>query len=155
MADSYKKANSYLLTENQDLQFIFAKIKKLGEINKKVLSHMDAALAAHCQVANLTGNCLVILASNSSIATQLRFQAPDLLKKLQQDPALKHVKEIQAKVGVPRTQTRLSAPVEKNTHPVERLSEKTSAFILELAKSLDNEKLRKVMEKIAENVWKK
>ena len=152
MDNPTKKANSFLQTDNYDLQFIFAKIRKLNEINEKVLAILDPALKRHCQVANIVGNKLILLTTNSSIATQIRFQSPDLLNKLHKISSLSHIKEIQAKVGIPPRLELRNLPKDKEPHQVARLSLETAELILEFAQSLDDPKLKEVMERIAKNV---
>lgn len=151
MDNPTKKANSFFLTDHQDLQFIFAKIRKLNEINEKILAILDPAIKKYCQVANVAGNKLVLLTANSSIATQVRFQAPDILSKLQKIAALSHIKEIQTKVGMPQRQELRNLPKDKELRKVAQLSQETADLILEFAQSLDDPKLREVMEKIAKN----
>jgi len=149
---NFKKPNAYFLGDNQDLQFVFAKVKKLAEINKKILELIDPAIRRSCQVANMAGNKLIIITANSSVATQLRYQIPDMLAKMRQDPALKHVNDIQTKVGTP--QTRLSQP-DNVIRQAAYLSSETAQQIKDMAKSLDDKKLREVMEKIATRIGEK
>jgi hypothetical protein len=46
----------------------------------------------------VNGGILVLIVANGSVATQLRFQIPDLLKKFKLDPILKRIHDIQCKV---------------------------------------------------------
>lgn len=142
----YKKTDAFFITNNQDLQFIFAKVRKLGEINKKVLALIEPSIARFCQVANMSGSKMIILAMNSSAATQLRFQTPDILKRLQKDPLLKHIKEIQIKMGMPEGQAKADGG--KQNKPT--LTAETGQMMRELADSLEDPKLKEIMRKIAD-----
>jgi hypothetical protein len=148
MDESYKKSDEFFITGNQDLQFILAKVRKLREINKKVMGFIDPTVARFCQVANITGNRMVILVTNSSAATQLRFQTPDILKKIQKDPTLKHIREIQPKMGVPEANP---ANAQSGNGKKPQMSAASSEIMRELANSLSDQKLRDIMLKLAEH----
>jgi len=151
---SSKKVDDYLQSGNHDLRSLFAKVRVLEDINRKVSAYLDKNIVDYCQVANLLGNRLVILAANGSIATQLRFQITDLLRKFKQDAQLKHIHHIDAKVhpGFTRGPTQQSAPPKGKKMPP--LSAATAATIRDFAESLDDPKLKEVMKRIAQHTDK-
>jgi hypothetical protein len=142
----YKKTDAFFQTDNQDLQFILAKVRKLGEINKKVLAVIDPSISRFCQVANISGNKMIVLVKNSSAATQLRFLVPDVLKKLQQDAGLRHIKDIQIKMGVPDGRVEMGGSGVKK----QVMSKETGEIVKGIADSLEDPKLREIMQRIAE-----
>lgn len=141
-----KKIAAYLGAGHHELQSILAKINHLQQLSEKVSSYLDPHLTHLCMIANLIGSKLIILAANGSIATQLRFQVPDLLKKFSLDPELKHIHQIECKV---RPASSISSPVRLQRSKMPLLSQQTSELIRDMAKSIDDKVLREIMEKIA------
>ncbi|TAK75634.1 MAG: DUF721 domain-containing protein [Gammaproteobacteria bacterium] len=145
----FKKIAGYLQAQGQELQFVLAKAKKLAELNQQIALLLDPPLREYCQVANLERGRLVILAANGSIATQLHFRLPDLLKRCQQDPALQSIREIHCKVRL--SQMPSTQPADEMMKP---LSPDTAEAVKEIAQSLDDPRLKAIMEKIASRVAK-
>ncbi|SRR5579883_131859 len=139
-----KKITAYL--QNEELQFVLAKAKKLAELNQKIATYLDPHLRLHCQVANLERGRLVLLAANGAAATYLRFQSAELLKQFQQDPALQSIREIHCIVRPPLTSAATPGTQMKP------LSPQAAQSVKEIAQSLDDPRLRKIMEKIAGHV---
>lgn len=144
---SSKKASTYLEATHKDLQFIFSKVKKLNALEAALSRYLEPSIANKCTVANSAGSVLTLVAANGSIATLLRYQATDLLKKFKQDPLLQHITELQCKVH----------PASKNplfdettpTHEVALLSNETAAMIEHTAEAIEHPKLKAAMKKIA------
>ena len=144
-----KSASSLLQPSHRDLQTVLSKVRAIETLNHTLNPLLDPAIQQYCQVANLTNGVLVILTANASVATQLRYQAADLIKKLHKNPALKHIKEIQSivrpsmPVGVQR------GPVRKQVNKVEHLSPETAQILLAMAETIEDPELREVMRRIA------
>ena len=141
-----QKAVGYLQNASQQLKSIFEKVSAIKKVQQKVLSHLDTNTVKQCQVANIVGSKLVLIFTNGSLATQVRYQARDILAKFAQDPALQHIKYIECKVR------QTNPPVIKKTAPtrqVEHLSPDTSAIIHELADTIEDPKIREIMHRIA------
>jgi hypothetical protein len=86
--------------EGSALQRIFAKVQQLKVLNDILMECLEPKLRRRCLVANIYIDKLVVLAENSSIATQFRFCIPDLLTKLQaKHPLMETIKTIECKVG--------------------------------------------------------
>jgi hypothetical protein len=150
-----KKIDDYLQSPNNDLRSLYAKIKVLEDLNQRVTTYLDKNIAEYCQVANLLGNKLVILAANGSIATQLRFQVSDLLRKFKQDPKLRHILKIESKVhpGFSRHTPLQSIPSTAKKMPL--LSAGSAEIMNEFAETLEDPKLKAVMKRIAAHTEKK
>jgi hypothetical protein len=151
MSDSYyKKPHAYLNADNADLQFVFAKAKRLQELSRNVSVYFDANVAPYCQVANIEGNKLIVLVANGSIATQLRFQMADMLRKFRsdRDPRLQKITDIQYKVHPSFSPSPMAVNLkQKQNMPL--LSAETAKSIRDFAESLQDPKLKEIMEKIA------
>jgi hypothetical protein len=146
-----KKADSYLKASHGDLGTLLKKITVLNELSNRLSTFLDEHTRKYCQVSNLTGTTLTLIAANGSVATQLRFQMPDLLRKFKSDAILKRIQTIECKVRPPKSLT--SSQKSTNSNPVMRkLSTETAEFIKEMAKSIDDVTLRDALEKIAKNI---
>lgn len=143
---SSKKADTYL---TNDLHTLLVKVKQLESLNRQLAQYLEPNIAPYCQVANRVGSRLVLVVANGSIATQLRFQTPDLIQKLSHDPLLEGIKEIQCKVRLtPTPPSRLS---HSPTNTLALLSPETAKTIQEMAESLEDPQLKNIMQRIAEH----
>ncbi|HEX4044708.1 MAG TPA: DciA family protein [Gammaproteobacteria bacterium] len=153
--------NTLLLkSTNRDLLYILSKVKELISLNQQVAVYLDPAFRPYCQVANSSAGKLTLLTANGSIATQLRFQTNELLAYFKQDPKLCHIKEIHfivrpitTNMGT-RTVTTSSGrgKSEQKKSGMQPLSRRTADTVRQIAQSIVDDELRKVMEKIAGNV---
>ena len=150
MKETFTKSIATLLQPNhRDLQTVLSKVKAITHLNQLVAPMLEASLRPHCQVANLSKGILVMLAANSSVATQLRYQSPDLLKKLQGNPSLRHIREIQCKVRPPVTVTVERGKTSKKQEKAALLSTETAETLLVMADTIEDPELRSIMQRIA------
>lgn len=143
---SSKKVELFLSHESKNLNNILTKVKELDELNQKLAHYLEPNLSKYCQVANRIGNRLVILTANASIATQLRFQGIDLLRKFKQEPILQKIQEIHCKVRPPFESTRRFSPKK-----IPLLSTETAKVIRDIASTLKDAKLKEIMDRIAKH----
>lgn len=150
MTDSiFKKANSYLESDNKAFRPILCKIKTISTLNQQLKPYLGAHLAAHCEVANIRDHTLILIAANASIATEIRLQAYDLLKRIKQDASLNHINHIQCKV-----KSYCSNSYVTPTHCMQPLSETTADVLAMAAESLKDPNLKQIMLRIAKNSGK-
>jgi hypothetical protein len=142
-----KSALNFLDSPHRDLGAIFSKVKRLKEINRAVMKYLDANIAPYCQVANKMNKKLTLITANGSVATQLRFQAPDLLRAFKQDPDLNDIIEIQCKV---QPLNEPSEPAVKK-RKVKPLSQDAAKAIRETAEAIEDPRLKEIMLRIAKN----
>src|SRR5262245_49829939 len=126
-----------------------SKIKQINELNTCIMTYLDPIHREHYRVVNIRHNQVIIVASNGSAASQLRFQAPDLLKRLHHDPRLRKIQDIICKTSPGFHLT--TPPPKLKSRRMQSLSAQSSQAIQEAAQSIQDEKLRGVMEKIARN----
>lgn len=148
-----KKANEFLTTDNNDMRSLFAKIRELTNLHARVSPHLPEELREYCQVANLIGGQLILITANGSVATQLRFQNVDLLRKMKQDPELAKIKSIHCKVH-PGFSSSTSKKAAAKAKPIPPLTPQTADMVKQIARSLEDPKLKEVMERIARHVKK-
>jgi len=147
--NSSKKACDYLQAKNQNLQSILAKVKQLTELNTHFVKYIDPNIAQFCYVANVINDRLIVIAADGSVATQLRFEAMELIRKFKADPLLKNIKHIESKVRPS------FAPV-KNTvnprRPMQPMSTHTAELVNDIAETLEDPRLREALKRIAKNL---
>jgi hypothetical protein len=143
--------SSLLQPNTRDLQTVLSKVKAIETLNHTIIPLLDPALQKYCQIANLTNGVLVILTANGSVATELRYHVPDLIRKLQKNHALRHIKEVQCKVRPPMQVGVQRGFVPRKAEKVMPLSKESAEILLAMAETIDDEKLREVMISIAGN----
>lgn len=145
MKDDSKKATDFLEGKNASMQTILFKVQLLKKLNAQFVKYIDANITEYCQVANRVGSKLIIVAANGSIATQLRFESADLLRKFRADAVLGNITQIEIKV---RPTTTYSTPKIK-ARKVAPLSKDTAQLIDDIAESIDDPRLKQAMKRIA------
>jgi hypothetical protein len=147
----FKKANAFILNKGRDLQTVYTKVNLLEMLNHKVMAYLEPGMEKFCQVANLVGGKLTLIAANGSIATQIRFQTNDLLRKFRQDISLRHIVSIECKVSPAQNTTspRLTTKPLKN---MPALSRQTADIVKTMAESIEDSALKEVMMRIAKRV---
>jgi hypothetical protein len=152
MKETESKPVSALLQPNHnDLQTVLSKVKAIQTLNQTIIPLLDDSLQKYCQVANLANGVLVLLTANGSVASQMRYVIPDLLRKLRSNPSLRHIHEIQCKV-----RPQVSVGVERGAakrkpKKVTLLSADTAATLLDMAETIEDPELRAIMQRIAQN----
>lgn len=71
-------------SSQQQLAHILKKAEQINQTQVAVLDILPTHLRAHCQVIDIDENTLVMRAHNASVATQIRFEAPTIIRALNQ-----------------------------------------------------------------------
>lgn len=144
--DSVKKADFYLESENRNLQIILTHLRKIKKLNECLAEHLPVEIAHYCQITNLINQKLVLIAANASIATHIRFHSQDLIKKFAKIPELAMIQKIECKVRIISNYSKQPARVYQK---MPLLSKKTAHFVREIAETIEDPKLREIMQRIA------
>lgn len=139
-------ARHILKNENQLLLTILHKLNELKEWDNLLRHYLDLEVAQHCQVTKFEKNCLFVIVTNGSWATRLRFQIPELLKKLKTHAGLENLNGIICKT---RPLHHPKSYKSKTRTPIARLSEQTAQVILTMASTVNDLKIRQILERIA------
>jgi len=136
----------YLQQDNKTLSSLLAKINQLQQWNGHLRECLgsDNLLLQHCQIANVSGTVLIIIADGPHWVTRLRFHIPELLSQLQHYPSLAHIKGICCKVQPAR-----HAGIQKTAGNRPQLSQKSASLLQEAALKIQDERLRSILNKIA------
>ena len=138
-------AHPILSQPSAKLRQLIAKAEALIEIEQELKNHLDPGLTQHCHVANLRHDCLIIAVDNAMWATRLRFIIPTLLQQLKKQSPLKKLNAIDYFI-LPNDEIRMEP-----TKHVTSLSKESAKLIDEIAKTISHDKLRGVLERLAEN----
>lgn len=107
-----KSVAKFLSAKNSGLNSLVERaqhLRKLTAILQKVLHDGgNPELAEHVNFANLRDDTAVITTDTPAWLTQLRYQAPTILKQLKQQPSLQGLRKIQFKI-----QPSSQAPIQK------------------------------------------
>lgn len=135
------------LLDNQvdTLPGIKAKIKQLTDLNNIWQTQLDSTLAQHCRVANFREKCLIIEVDSSAWATRLRYLIPELLKSLRSFTEFTGLQAIEWYIQPPTPLT--FHPDIPHKRPI--LSADSKEIILETAKNIGAEKLKKALRNLA------
>lgn len=149
-----KKASTYASIQRDHgsneqtgaLQPIFAKAKILHDLTQKLNNHLDNNLKGTCHITNIDRQTITVLTNSGSHATQLRYLAPDLIRKFKSDPALSRFANIQI-INRPTAST----PPARRNKKIQRLSDDTAKLMQTIADSCEDPTLKAVLLKIAKN----
>lgn len=81
------------LTESHTLglQAILERVAQIKALDEVIKTLLDEKLRHHCTVINYRGHRVIIAVDNAAFGTLLRFQLPELLSTLRQNPAFASV----------------------------------------------------------------
>ena len=116
----------------------------LQHLNLAVKALLTTDLVAHCQVANVRDNVLILHLDAAAWATALHYQTTDLLAQLRQQKQYAAIKSIQYKIRPVDGQRK--AAVMESTKP---LSTTTRKLLSETAKSVSNKELAEALDKLS------
>lgn len=141
-----KTAINILQNEHKVLQPLFVKLKRLEELEQILKTHIDPKFVNHCRIASFSEGMLVLMTESALWATHIRFAVPELLKKLRHHESFQSLTQIQTKI-LPAKHYRLVAS--SSSRKASRLSTQTAEIVLEIANHIQYDKLRNIMQKIA------
>ncbi len=129
------------------MRSLFGRARRLAKIEQAVHALLDAEPRAHCRVANLYRDTLLVHADSPAWAARLRYMAPQLLRELHRlDPTLGTVRTLKVKVcpSTPPHTTPGPRPSQ-----AKRLSPETADFIASVARTTADPGLKRVLSSLA------
>lgn len=144
-----KQTLEYLVngTKNE-LTTLMKKSARLTALDHAIKQHLSIPLANYCKVANLRQGKLIIQTDSSVWASKLRFDIPALLSKLRLDPQFASLAGIDFFVQPINTPS--PPPTTIKPTPKFNISAQNRHLLLKTAENIRNERLRKVLEALAE-----
>ncbi len=143
-----KKAQEYLEKEGQHFQHVLQKVRQLQRLNEHFKAVIPENIRDLCYITNMQYDRITVVAANGSIATQLRFEGTDILRKLKNHDCFKYIKKIDCKVS-----PSLALPNKNPTgHQIKPLTKQSAQIIKDIADSIDDDRIRDALKRIAEYV---
>jgi hypothetical protein len=118
----------------------------LQRLNLAVKALLTTDLVAHCQVANVRDNVLILHLDGAAWATALHYQTTDLLAQLRQQKQYAAIKSIQYKIR-PADGERKTVAAEA----VKPLSTNTRKLLSDTAKSVNNKELAEALARLSKH----
>ncbi len=122
--------------------------KKLYQLNKIFQSVLPKSLINHVTLATIRDGLLVVSADSPIWATNMRFEAPSIMKKLKKldnFPAINEIKLIQSRTAHARITTIKKDETRFASEPVRDLLTKQ-------ASTIKNRKLQDALHRLAKNI---
>jgi hypothetical protein len=134
LTELLKRANFPAEGVLQRGQFLHRLDRLLGKL-------LDDDSKLHCQVGNIRDGVLIIYSDSTAWASRLRYQAPTLLKQLQQRKGLESLQKIEFRV-LPKEEKVIK-------EQKARLSVEASSCLSACADSIEDERLRGALQRLA------
>ena len=135
-----------LLNESNALGAILQKAAFLASLQALFNRYVEKNTAKHCHVANLSNQRLIVITDSGNWATQLRFQIPDLIKKLREHDILKDLQAICCK-----TRPAMHDAIKPKTRNMPKLSSSASSALSKNSNDIRDERLKNIMQRIAKH----
>ena len=125
------------------LKQLTAQAQRLGTLDLLAKEVLPPGLQQHVRLAAIRDGCLVFHADSGAWATQLRYRTPEILARLPQQPEFDGVRSIRVRpcAEIPAQQL---AP-----NRMRPLSPAVATAIKSQAESIDDERLRQALQRIA------
>lgn len=137
-----KHINS-IFQSNAILRDLTQHAQLIEKLNHALHQLLPLQFSAHCHLANIKGQTLVIHTDNASFASLIRFQVPTLCKTFSKQLKFT-IEHIDVKV-----RPSLSKPSQQQSSPA-KLSKAAATTLKQAADSIDNAELRAALEKLTD-----
>lgn len=128
--------------QNSRLSQLVQKCAYLHKLEILILQSLPEPLRAHCKIANLRQQNLIIQVDSSLWANQLRYLLPDLLAQWQQQAQLAEITTVKIKIAV---NYQISYEPQQPRLP----SAESRELLLQAAKNTNHSKLKQVLLNLA------
>ena len=137
-----KSVTAILAGRNDNLQTLLDRAAILDGINQRLLRYLPPPLNQHVYLANVRENTAVIMADSSAWLTRARYQGPEILTLLRQEPGLERINKLHFKIQP------LTEHAERPTSRPQ-LSENTAELLISTAKIIDDPELKAALHKLS------
>ncbi|NOX75702.1 MAG: DUF721 domain-containing protein [Gammaproteobacteria bacterium] len=144
-----KSVSRILTTSGNGLQPMLERAYFLQALTRNLRDVVEPALAGHISITNLRDNIAVVTADSPAWLSKLRYQAPIILRQLQQLPGLEHIGKVQFKVQP-------VAEIPPEAHPPRRAkaSDIGAQVLASTADGMANNELANALRRLAQQVKK-
>lgn len=138
---------SLVCKQNSQLHNIAQRAQKLNHLNFILQQIMPPQFSAHCQLANISNQTIIIHTDNASYASLLRFQAKTLCKAVSEHTS-QNVTKLEVKV-----KPSFQAIQPSNTNPIS-LPTNAATSLSQTADGLEDGPLKTSLQKLAQRCTK-
>ncbi len=131
-------------SETEAVEHIIRHGKRLRRFNNLLQTLLPSELKAHCQLANIKGNTAVLHVSSTVWATRIRYQIPNIINKLQDDAKGRQITNIEIRVHPGSARVKKEKAVRRAS-----MSKEAALSVQRCAATVDDEKLRSALERLA------
>jgi len=140
---SSKPVANILARKNSALNALLKRAEYLQQLTQALRDSLETQLAAHVTIANLREQTAVITTDAPAWLTQLRYQAPAILRILQTLPGLENLQKVQFKIQ-PASTTPPAAPARRA-----RLSDSNAQILKSTATGTDDDALAEALYRLS------
>jgi hypothetical protein len=137
-----------LLTRTTPLHALIQRGQALQQLDQRLKVYLPETLREHCCVANVTGECLILLTDSAAWATQLRYWHDTLLNHSQQMSG-QTITRLEIRVRPSHFQNKPTNPTDFSPAPHRVLSAETRALLRSVADSMADTSLRSALHRLA------
>lgn len=130
---------------NDMLSLFYSKLSELKTCETLVKKYLSEKVAKQCTVTDIQQDCITIMATNSSILSLLRYEKPELLRKLRTEEKMHALKTIDLKLTAATPY--FSEPTHRQPNTI-ALSEKSFESIRTTANSCQHKPLKEALQQL-------
>jgi len=130
--------------DNPQLSGLIRRGRQLHGLRVLLGKLLGEELSAHCQLANIKGNTLVLAASSTAWATRVRYQTPQLLQKIRLDERFSGIGNIHVHITPPESSINAPRQIRRAT-----MSEAAASCINQCAEGIDDPRLSSALQHLA------
>jgi len=145
MASVSPKSLATLLQQRSDhLNVLLSQVRLLRQITAVIRNVLPEPLSLHCHAANINGDTIIIGCDSSTWAAKLRYQLPQVLKRLNDHRELPVLRQIRVRVQpLDKDQPRIS------NRPLS-MSEHSATLIASVARTTDDPSLKAALLRLSQ-----
>lgn len=151
--DSTNKLNS-IIGSSGILKHTQEKLAILEELNTLIQDSLNPELKAHCRVANIKKNTLILTTTSPVWKYQIRFWHYEILEAIHKDPKYKKIRAIKTKIS-PIDHNSLIRKASKIDLKNPTISASNAEILSNMADSISNNKLAQALKNITKHAFKK
>ena len=142
---STKPVANILSRHGSALTPLLERAQYLQQLTQALRDSLDAQLAEHITIANLREETAVITTDTPAWLTQLRYQAPNILRLLKAFPGLENLQKVQLKIQ-PASNTPPTGPSRRAS-----LSTASAQFLQSAALSTEDDELAEALYRLSQH----
>lgn len=130
------------------LATVYEQLSILKNCEALIKKHLPPRIAAQCHVNSVHNNIMTIMANNSGTLSLLRYEKPELLRKLRTEENMYGLKSIELKLTEAHLRAATASPIPNTLH----CTEKSSHAIHQAAEQCTYSPLKSALERLEKTI---